>query len=169
MMRCGVDEFARRSGRVLVIDGADRLLLVRSANVPGQPEHGYVWLTPGGGVEDDEDIASAAARELGEETGLMVEPADLRPVAYTTGHADLGWASGLFRDDYFLYRVTSHQVDITGLNEVERQHYGGHRWWSRAELAATSETIYPSGVADLVRDLIAGAIPASPIALPWHH
>jgi 8-oxo-dGTP pyrophosphatase MutT (NUDIX family) len=153
-------EFARRSARVLLLDASDRLLLVLS---------GDAWLVPGGGVEDGEGLAEAAARELREETGLTVTPADLYPVAYTTGRADLGWASGLFRDDFFLYCVTSHQVDPSGLNEFERRYYRGHRWWTQAELAATRETIYPVNLAALVADLIAGRRPATPIALPWHH
>ena len=153
-------EFVRRSARVLLLDAADRLLLVQS---------GHAWFAPGGGVEEGEKLADAAARELREETGLTAVPADLYPVAYTTGRADLGWASGLFRDDFFFHRVTSHQVDPTGLNEFERQHYRGHRWWTHAELATAGETIYPAGLAALVADLIAGRLPASPIALPWHH
>jgi 8-oxo-dGTP pyrophosphatase MutT (NUDIX family) len=155
-----VTEFARRSARVLVLDGSDRLLLVRS---------GGIWLAPGGGVEDGEGLAEAAARELREETGLSVAPAGLYPVAFTTGRADLGWASGLFRDDFFFYRVDRHQVDPSGLNEFERQHYRGHHWWTHAELAATSETIAPANLAALVADLIAGRLPAAPVTLPWHH
>lgn len=161
--------FARRSARVLVLDAAERLLLIRLAAVPGEPARGHAWLTPGGGVEDGEELASAAARELREETGLSVDPASLRLVAYTTGRADLGWAKGLFRDDFFLHRVVSHQVDTAGLTEFERRHYGGHHWWTQAELGATSETIYPHGLANLVNDLTARRVPASPVALPWHH
>jgi 8-oxo-dGTP pyrophosphatase MutT (NUDIX family) len=164
-----VAEFARRSARVLLLDAAGRLLLVRFAAAAGDPAGGDAWFAPGGGVEDGEELASAAAREVREEIGLTVVPADLRLVAYTTGFADLGWASGLFRDDFFLYRVASHQVDSAGLNEFERRHYRGHHWWTPAELGATTETIYPNRLAALVNDLVAGRLPASPIALPWHH
>jgi 8-oxo-dGTP pyrophosphatase MutT (NUDIX family) len=153
-------EFTRRSARVLLLDASDRLLLVQS---------GDAWLVPGGGVEEGEGLAEAAARELHEETGLTVTPAELNLVAYTTGCADLGWASGLFRDDFFLHRITSHQVDISGLTEFERRHYRGHRWWTQAELATTRETVYPFNLAALVADLTAGQLPATPIALPWHH
>ena len=129
-------EFVRRSARVLLLDASDRVLLVQS---------GHAWFAPGGGVEEGERLADAAARELREEIGLTAAPADLYPVAYTTGRADLGWASGLFRDDFFLHRVTSHQVDPAGLTEFERQHFRGHHWWTHAELAATRETIYLPG------------------------
>src|SRR5215471_11362500 len=77
-------EFVRRSARVLLLDASDRLLLVQS---------GHAWFAPGGGVEEGEELADAAARELREEIGLTVASGELHPVAYTTGRADLGWAN----------------------------------------------------------------------------
>ena len=159
-------EFAGRSARVVFLDASNRLFLVRSASRRGQPD---ARVTPGGGVEDGEDLASAAARELQEETGLAVNAQDLHLVALTTGTAELGWASGLFRDDFFACRVVSHDVDTAGMTDFERGQYAGPHWWTLAELAATSGTIYLNDLADLVADLIAGRAPEMPVALPWHH
>lgn len=161
--------YARRSSRVLLLDAADRILLIRSALGTDEPERGHAWFTPGGGVEPGENLAATAARELHEEIGLLAAPEHLRLVAYTTGHADLGWASGLFRDDFFLHRVDAHEVNTDGFTDLERSHYAGHHWWTIGDLTATTETIYPYELAPLVADLIAERIPETPIALPWHH
>lgn len=57
---------------VTVLDGG-RVLLVRRAAPPGEGE----WSTPAGHLEVEEEPRTAAARELREETGLAVDPADL--------------------------------------------------------------------------------------------
>jgi 8-oxo-dGTP pyrophosphatase MutT (NUDIX family) len=163
-------EHVRRSARVLLVDRDERLLLLRIATDPSQPELGGYWLTPGGGVEAGEELAAAAARELAEETGLVVPPAALgAPVAYTTGFADTPWLRGVFRDEFFFLRAERHDVVATGLEDHERAELLEHRWWSLTELAATAERVVPLGVARLVTDLLAGRRPAEPIRLPWHH
>ncbi|HEY8453457.1 MAG: hypothetical protein FWJ70_10000 [Micromonosporaceae bacterium] len=107
-------------------------------------------------------------RELREEIGLTVNVDDLGPlVAVTSGYASLRWVEGVLRDDYFLHRVDAHTVDTSGLAPHER--YSAHRWWTADELAATTETVYPLGLAPLVADLAAGRVPRQPVRLPWHH
>jgi ADP-ribose pyrophosphatase YjhB (NUDIX family) len=55
-----------------VFDGeARQLLLIRHRTLG--------WVNPGGHLEQDEEPAAAAARELVEETGLAIEPLDQRP------------------------------------------------------------------------------------------
>jgi 8-oxo-dGTP pyrophosphatase MutT (NUDIX family) len=162
--------YARRTARVLLVDGADRLLLLRFRFRPGTMPRPYGWLTPGGGVHEGEALASTAARELAEEVGLHVEAADLgHPVAYTSGYAELGWAVGDFRDDFFYLRVNAHNVDTSRMESRERSVHAGERWWPIDELATTDEIIYPYGLVPLLADLRAGRRPAEAVALPWHH
>lgn len=160
----------RRSARVVLLDRTDRVLLFKSLAGPDAPEKGHCWSTPGGGVEEGETLAEAAARELFEETGLSVAPAVLgAPVAETSGHADLGWAEGLFQDVFFHLRITEHRVDPGGQEEHEARHHAGHRWWTVGELAGRADTVRPLGLGDLVAELLTGRVPAEPRRLPWHH
>jgi ADP-ribose pyrophosphatase YjhB (NUDIX family) len=55
-------------GAVVVHDG--RLLLVRRANEPGRG----LWSVPGGRLEPGETVEEGCAREVLEETGLVVRP-----------------------------------------------------------------------------------------------
>jgi 8-oxo-dGTP pyrophosphatase MutT (NUDIX family) len=160
----------RRSARVLLVDRAGRILLLRFMFDPAKPELGYGWSTPGGGVNDGEPLPQAAARELHEEVRLAVPAHALGdPVAFIAGYADLGWLSGHFRDDFFYCRVDGHDVDTSGMEALERSNYAGHRWWTLDELASTTEIVYPLELATLLADLLAGRIPRQPVRLPWHH
>jgi len=166
------DEKARRAARVLLLDGDARVLLLRfvfhDVHVAEFGSHG--WCAPGGGVEAGESLADAAARELREEVGLAVDPGELaEPVAYTGGYADLGWARGVFRDDFFCLRVDRFEPDTTGMYENEAAFHAGHRWWGIDELVGPPETVFPYGLAGLLTDLVVGRRPAAPVALPWHH
>ncbi|KAB8168846.1 NUDIX domain-containing protein [Streptomyces sp. 3MP-14] len=157
----------RRSARVLLVDDRDRLLLFRSEGENGAPT---LWMTPGGGVRRLEPLPRAAARELWEETGLRVAPAALgERVAWTGGHADLGWLDGEFEDSFFFHRVAEHTVDASHWEAHEARTISEHRWWSVAELAATEEFVVPLGLVPLLTDLVAGRRPAAPVRLPWHH
>jgi 8-oxo-dGTP pyrophosphatase MutT (NUDIX family) len=160
--------FRRRSARVLLVNDEDRLLLFQYRNERDAEE--LYWITPGGGIDGDEDVATAAARELLEETGLVVTPETLgEPVAATGGYADLGWAKGYFLDTFFYHRVAAHDVDMSGFTDFEVRTYNEHRWWSPEEIAASTEHIVPFQLAPLVADLVAGQRPAELVVLPWHH
>lgn len=52
-----------------VFDAEDRVLLVERGTPPGEG----LWTVPGGKLEMNETLAQAVAREVREETGLVVE------------------------------------------------------------------------------------------------
>ena len=71
---CGFTAYAHSqpTACALVVDEDGRLLLARRA---GEPERGK-WDLPGGFLDEGEHPLDALRRELGEETGLEVEPLD---------------------------------------------------------------------------------------------
>ncbi|WP_446218136.1 NUDIX hydrolase [Micromonospora sp. IBHARD004] len=162
--------YRRRSARILLLDGNGRILLLRFFQDPANPALGHGWVTPGGGVNDGESLQQAGARELREEIGLKVAPHELgQPIAYSTGYADLGWATGQFRDDFFYHRIDAHDVDTSGMEALELANHAGHQWWTLNGLTSTTETVYPYGLAPLLTDLLANHISQRPVQLPWHH
>lgn len=157
--------YARHTARVLLMNKEDRLLLFKFGG-----KRGHVWLTPGGGIDEGEALNAAAARELREETGLVVAPEALGGlVAATGGYADMGWAEGVFREDYFFHRVDALDVDMSGFTDYERTSISEHRWWSVDELAATDERVVPWELAPLLTSILRDGPPENVVALPWHH
>jgi 8-oxo-dGTP pyrophosphatase MutT (NUDIX family) len=159
----------RRSARVLVIDASGRVLLLRFRFHPADGS-GYGWATPGGGIQGAESPATAAARELREEVGLAVDAAALGPVvAWTRGFARTAFVDGECQDEFFRYAVSTHDVDISGMEQLERTYHAGHRWFSADEIDACPEPIVPAGLGGLLRRLTSGATVTGPVRLPWHH
>lgn len=160
----------RTSARVILADGQQRVLLFKAHKNVHDHGQGSLWFTPGGGVEEGEELHVAAARELFEETGVTVDPAALGPmVAYSEGFADVpGLAAGHYLDTYFFHRVEQHEIDRSGHTDWELQQLFDARWWTLTELRETREEIVPRPLADLAERFFTGRIPSEPIVIPWH-
>ena len=151
--------WVRPSARVLVLDPQQRLLLFGGRGLEPRTEPGTVeyWFTPGGGVEDGEDLRTAAVRELAEETGLVVPPGDLDgPVWLRRWQGQWGEVLLDAREPFFVLRDVVHVVDVSGRTELERRLDEPHRWWTLAEIAASPETFAPRELATALPDVLAG-------------
>jgi 8-oxo-dGTP pyrophosphatase MutT (NUDIX family) len=152
------DVTMRRAGRVLVIDAGGRLLLLHGFD-PAQPDEPY-WFTIGGGAEQGETLAQAAARELLEETGIRAEAAELgEPVWHEVTDFSFDGTRIRQEQDFFELRIGSAVVLTAGLDNEEAAVIDGHRWWTVAELESTTEKFYPRELPALLRDLALRAAP----------
>ncbi|GAB3468814.1 NUDIX domain-containing protein [Kineococcus endophyticus] len=143
----------RSASRVVVLDDAGRVLLLRGSD-PTRPGTDW-WFTVGGGREPGEDPRTAAARELREETGLDVDPAELDgPVWSRTAHFPFLGAQCRQTEEFFVHRVAEgFEVDRTGWTDLERASVSESRWWVPAELAGSGAVFYPVDLPRLVGEL----------------
>jgi ADP-ribose pyrophosphatase YjhB (NUDIX family) len=138
----------RLAGRVVLLDPRDRVLLMRYDNPTPDDRH---WSTPGGGLNPGEDYRAGARRELAEETGWSDIPL-LSEVLRQTRIIRFGPQLTRQQERFYLARTDQPAREIRG---VEAMHVSdgivAWRWWTLAELDATGEVVWPSGLADLIR------------------
>ncbi|MGO8850211.1 NUDIX domain-containing protein [Mycobacterium sp.] len=131
----------------MLVDPHYRALLVEVRN----PDNGELtWMTVGGGIEDGENPADAAAREVLEETGHD----GLRLDRVVREHwVDYNWHGIAYRQHEQWFIATVEAFEATGRfrDEDERSEIRQARWWTVDELCASTALFSP---ADLPQFLI---------------
>ena len=153
--------FRRRAARIVLIDPDGRVLLLRQSATGELPDSPY-WYLPGGGIFPFESVEAAARRELREETGI-------REVVLGPVIGERPDVSFVFRgrrvvqDEWYVAGAvpTSH-VGTGRHGDGEARAVAAHRWWSRDELAASGETVFPPGLVDLVAQVMTWVEGADP-------
>ncbi|MGY1808430.1 NUDIX hydrolase [Blastococcus sp. SYSU D00669] len=149
----------RASARVVLLDPAGRVLLfgARLVDLSTPPGPVLYWYTPGGEVEAGEPVRLAAARELAEEIGLVVDPAVLEGPVWIR-RVVVPFLGELVdaRETYFVLRDVEHEVDVSGQTELELYEDQPWRWWTPAEVAASGEEFAPRELAVVLPELLAG-------------
>lgn len=151
------EPWVRFAARAIIIDGDGRTLLFR-AQVPGHPRR-FIWITPGGGINEGEDDVSCVCREVFEETGHPV--IEVGPCVWLRDHT-FPWGERVLRqvESYYVVRTEAFEVTTDNHEELERTFLTAHRWFTLDELRAHDETLVPGDFADLFAPLMTGDRPS---------
>ena len=111
------------------------------------------WVSPGGGVEPLEDLASAVSRELLEETGL-----NFPPEAFGEKVAEIEFSQPWPSGDYETGIAHFFKLQVSAEFEVSRSLWTAEehrdildvRWWHPEELKESGETVGPPGLVGLL-------------------
>ncbi|TXS37854.1 NUDIX hydrolase [Streptomyces sp. OR43] len=131
----------RPAARVLCLDAADRVLLLRWRD----PYDGsWLWEPPGGGIEPGETPLAAARRELVEETGL--DPAAVLD-RWVPVDRDVWWNGKrhIGTEHFFVARFPGERPALvrTGLLPDEQVSLDTHAWVARPDLAGLPDRVEP--------------------------
>jgi len=152
----------RRSARVLLVDRADRLLLLRLAGpVDGLP----LWIAPGGGIESGEDPFDAAVRELQEELGIGLDRDQLSgPVWVQELQIAFGPYTGI-ENTYLFARVDAvPDLSTTAAEWATEGIVAVDTWDTERMRAAAGRALFsPRALPDMLDALLAGGSPETPL------
>lgn len=144
----------RQAARVILFDEHHRALLFRGVDSTIADATPW-WFTPGGGLEPGETPREAALREVREETGLSLEsvngPVFEQEMDFTFEDVDLHQY-----EQFFVAHVHEFTITAEDRTDMEKRTMLESRWWSLDELEHTTETIYPTMFAELVRAQLTG-------------
>ena len=128
---------SRQAGRVVVV-AQGQMLLVAGHDFSDATHH---WLfTPGGGIEAGESPAQAAARELAEETGIIVDPGALTLLGYRQALFEFRALTCLANETfYYLHLERKPQLNQERWTANERSLLDGLNWYSPHKLRQLSK------------------------------
>jgi TDG/mug DNA glycosylase family protein len=145
----------RAAVRALVLDEDQRTLLVKFRDDDAQ----VWWATPGGGIDEGEDLEAALRRELAEELGL--DDFDIGPEIWTRKHT-FAWRGTILRQRERILLVEISRHEPSPRVDLAAELVADVRWWAPDEIESTTETLVPERLPELLRELRENGPPAEP-------
>jgi 8-oxo-dGTP pyrophosphatase MutT (NUDIX family) len=145
----------RNTARVLPVDREGRVLLLHGWD-PLRPDDPF-WFTIGGAAEPGESLPAAAARELREEVGIVVDPDRLGEPVEAAAIA-FSWGGVRFEQDQTFFAVAvdgDAEVSFAAQDPLELATIDKHGWLRPEDLEGGAERPADPEIPRLMRAAIA--------------
>ena len=148
--------------RAILLTPEQEVLLMKIQN----PDTMYkFWITPGGGIEQDEDHQSNLKRELFEEVGLS----NFNIGAHVWNRQlEFEWEGRHLnqKEAFYLIKVKKfNPVDSNMVEGPETRAFKKFKWWNLTELQQSSEIFAPRELGEHLNNLINNGTPEKPITV----
>ena len=150
----------RYAVRLVLLDAEGRVLLLHTRDL-SNPMVPSIWELPGGGIEQGESFVRAAAREIREETGILLDEASMSAPKW---HRDVLYTyrgeKRLQRESIGIARIEQVAPSISGNLRVafEGEDHIDHRWWALQDIARSDSLFYPRSLPALLPRFVAGEV-----------
>jgi 8-oxo-dGTP pyrophosphatase MutT (NUDIX family) len=137
----------RNAVRAILVTPDKEILLMRIRN---PVTHNEFWICPGGGRNEGEDERQGLARELREELGLT--SVEARHVVWKRHHTfDWNHERISQHEVFFLVELPRRFAPVI-TDPEEAKVLQEFRWWTSPQLQATSESVAPRALAQILSD-----------------
>jgi 8-oxo-dGTP pyrophosphatase MutT (NUDIX family) len=161
-------DLERDAVRVVLSDGGGRVLLFHVLT-PDQAPDGW-WELPGGGLGPGESYLEAAIREIREETGLVLDPAQVSPPSWRRDSTWMSRGKRRLQHEVVVHaRIAADQPAIIdgGRTPQEVEDFITFRWWQVREITGSRQRFYPGRLPELLPAFLAGEAIDEPFEL-WN-
>jgi 8-oxo-dGTP pyrophosphatase MutT (NUDIX family) len=159
-------DLERDAVRVVLSDGGGRVLLFHVLT-PDQAPDGW-WELPGGGLGPGESYLEAAIREIREETGLVLDPAQVSPPSWRRDSTWMSRGKRRLQHEVVVHaRIAADQPAIIdgGRTPQEVEDFITFRWWQVREITGSRQRFYPGRLPELLPAFLAGEAIDEPFEL----